>query len=141
MNWGTGIFITFVVFMGIIISMVVISMRQDISLVAPDYYKQEIAYQDQIDKLQNAENAGEEITFEYFSSEYQFVVSSKNPTSGEAHFYRPSDASKDIQVLFEIVGSEQKTISTKGMEKGLWKVKLTWGKGDMIYYKEKTIVI
>ena len=53
MNWGTKIVFSFIAFAGLIITMVVISMRQDVSLVAKDYYVQEIAYQDQIDKIQN----------------------------------------------------------------------------------------
>ncbi len=141
MNWGTSIFITFVVFMGIIITMVVISMRQDVSLVASDYYKQEIAYQDQIDKLQNAVEAGDELVFNYSSGQKQFVMTSQMTTSGEVHFYRPSDATKDLKVPFEIKKGDQAIISTKGMDKGLWKVKLTWGETDKLYYTEKTIVI
>ena len=53
MNWGHKIVMTFIVFAAIIISMVVISMRQDVSLVAADYYKQELAYTEQMNKLEN----------------------------------------------------------------------------------------
>ena len=59
MNWGTKITLSFIAFVGIIITMVVISMRQDISLVAKDYYVQEIAYQDQIDRIRNNHDLGE----------------------------------------------------------------------------------
>ena len=52
MNWGNKIAISFIIFIGIIVTMVVISMKQDISLVSTDYYEQEIAYQDQIDRME-----------------------------------------------------------------------------------------
>lgn len=141
MNWGTGIFITFVVFMGIIITMVVISMKQDINLVASDYYKQELAYQDQIDKMQNATDNSDEVTFNYLASKGQFVMSSKVDMEGEAHFYRPSDATKDLKVNFDLKMGSNQVINTEGMDKGLWKVKLTWTKDTKLYYAEKSIVI
>jgi len=53
MNWGTGIVIAFVCFAGVLATIVTISMKQDVGLVAKDYYKQEIAYQDQIDRKTN----------------------------------------------------------------------------------------
>lgn len=140
MNWGTRIFITFVIFMGIIITMVVISMRQDVSLVAPDYYKQEIAYQDQINKQQNAVD-DDQFNFRYIAKDMSFVITSKTNSTGEAHFYRPSDASKDVKISFETSKNQAKTISTKGMQKGLWKVKLSWKENNIDYYTEKTIVI
>ena len=55
MDWGKGIILTLTAFAGIIISMVVICVRQDdIHLVTQNYYEEEIKYQDQIDKMVNA---------------------------------------------------------------------------------------
>lgn len=141
MNWGTKIFITFIIFMGIIITMVVISMRQDVSLVATDYYKQELAYQDQIDKQKNAIAASNDISFDYRSKDKQLVLSSNKAASGEIHFYRPSDASQDMKIEFDVDSGDVKAVSTAGMKKGLWKVKLTWNQGDKLHYIEKTVVI
>ncbi len=141
MNWGTSIFLSFAAFMGIIITMVVISMNQDVNLVATDYYKQELAYQDQIDKIKNAKKVSGEVHFNYIASKGQFVMSSKTDMSGEAHIYRPSDASKDEVVTYEKKTGDNKGINTEGMDKGLWKVKLTWTKNDELFYTEKSIVI
>ena len=56
MNWGNWIAVSFVCFALFIGTLVVICVRQDISLVAPDYYKQELNYQKQIDRNQNTMN-------------------------------------------------------------------------------------
>ena len=141
MNWGHKIVLTFVVFVAIIISMVTISMRQDVSLVAPDYYKQEIAYTDQMNKLENALSLGEnapQIVYEH--TKRQFVITSKELIDGELHFYRPSDASKDIKVSLSLDG-QPKTVDASEMISGLWKVKLSWEKAGKSYFAEKNIVI
>lgn len=141
MNWGHKIVITFVVFAAIIISMVVISMRQDVSLVAPDYYKQEIAYSEQMNKLENAQSLGDnapQIKYDY--SKRQFVITSKEFLEGELHFYRPSDASKDIRVSLLLEG-QPKVVDASNMISGLWKVKLNWQKNGKSYFTEENIVI
>ena len=53
MNWGHKITISFILFAIIIITMVTIAMRTDVNLVAPDYYEEELAYQEQIDRSKN----------------------------------------------------------------------------------------
>ena len=51
MNWGNKIMLSFSVFVAIIITMVVVSMKQDVFLVSEDYYDKEVKYQNQIDKM------------------------------------------------------------------------------------------
>ena len=55
MNWGYKIVVAFVIFAAFIGTLVGICVNQDISLVAKDYYRQEIAYQEQIDRMANHE--------------------------------------------------------------------------------------
>ncbi len=141
MNWGHKIVITFIVFAGIIITMVVISMRQDVSLVAPDYYKQEIAYSEQMNKLENTNDLGDNAPkIEYIHSSKQILISSKLMLNGELHLYRPSDASQDVKVKLSLEGSP-KTIDASNMISGLWKVKLSWANEGKSYFTEKNIVI
>ena len=141
MNWGNKIAITFVVFAVIIFSMVVISMRQDVSLVAPDYYKQEIAYTEQMDKLENTIGLGDNVPIiEYQHSKRQFFISFDESIEGELHFYRPSDASKDIKIKLSLNGVP-KTVDATNMISGLWKVKLSWAKAGKSYFTEKNVVI
>jgi nitrogen fixation protein FixH len=141
MNWGHKIIITFVIFAGIIITMVVISMRQEISLVAPDYYKQEIAYSQQMEKLENGQNAGLSAPkIEYLKDQRKFILSCTETITGEIHFYRPSDASKDIKLKFDLEGLP-KTFDASEMISGLWRVKMTWDNQGKTYFTEKNIVI
>ncbi len=121
--------------------MVVISMRQDVSLVAPDYYKQEITYQDQIDKLKNTNEAGANVpNLIYNSAENKVIVSCPVSLSGEIQFYRPSDATKDITVKFNVDQTDWQ-MNTATMNKGLWKVKISWENEGKTHYKEQNLVL
>ena len=59
MNWGVKIVISFVFFIGLLFGLVYISMNQDISLVSENYYEQELAYEDQIQRIKNTNNLEE----------------------------------------------------------------------------------
>ena len=65
MNWGHKITISFVLFVALIASMVVICVRQDIFLVAPDYYKQEIEFDTQRTKIGNFQKLSSKPLIQY----------------------------------------------------------------------------
>ena len=56
MNWGKSIIAAFLFFALFIGVLVFICMKQEVSLVSKDYYKDEINYQQQIERLNNAEH-------------------------------------------------------------------------------------
>ncbi|MCG6915274.1 FixH family protein, partial [bacterium BMS3Abin03] len=64
-NWGTGIFISYSVFMLLTIITAVYFMNQDVSLVTDDYYQQELKYQDQIDKIERTNALSEKPAIDF----------------------------------------------------------------------------
>ena len=60
-NWGTGILLSIIVFMAILIGIVYVFMNQDVDLVTKDYYGKELRYQDQINKINNTSESGKEV--------------------------------------------------------------------------------
>lgn len=53
MSIGHWIVVSFVLFAAFIGTLVAVCLREDISLVTKDYYQEELAYQDQIQRLNN----------------------------------------------------------------------------------------
>jgi nitrogen fixation protein FixH len=145
MNWGTRIFLSFVVFAGIIITMVVISMRQPVGLVAKDYYKQEIAYQDHIDKMVNFRSLPEKPVIRVKRTEGKASLHFPEPLAeaimkGEVLFFRPSDGTRDRNYTLQPINGVQE-FDLSELQRGLWKVKLWWEDSRKSYYHEQTIVI
>ncbi len=145
MNWGVKITLAFIVFAIIMITMVVISINQDVNLVAHDYYKQEIAYESQIERIKNAKNLDfpPSIDFdkEVNSVVITFPVSLGNQIkAGTVLLYRPSDQRKDVKAKLALDHNNQFKISMTDRKKGNWLIKLTWSDSQKEYYYEKQFV-
>ena len=51
-NWGTGIFIFYSLFVGALVFQLVKSFQYDNSLVVENYYEKDLNYQEQYNKIQ-----------------------------------------------------------------------------------------
>lgn len=143
MNWGYRILFLYLAFVAFMVFMVTVSVMQtDIHLVAKDYYKQEIAYENQIDKIKNA-NAMQFDSITYSKENQVLQVSLNQPIKkGEILFFRPSDARKDFRLPLQIDESMKQYISTKAMDKGLWRIKMQWNDANnKLFYFEQKIMI
>ncbi|EAY28254.1 FixH family protein [Microscilla marina] len=145
MNWGHKITGVIIVFVGMIMFMVVKAMRQDnIHLVSKDYYKEEIEYQKEINKLKNVQNLKEGFAFQYISKHQTFKLKfPKNTTQGQVTFFRPANARKDFTVPVETGtdGIQLIPIANCKFDKGFWRVKINWQDAQKKYYVEKRIII
>jgi len=146
MNWGKGIIVAFVLFAGIIGTMVVIAMKQDVSLVSADYYKQEIDFQSQIErnnnynKLEFKPSIKKEKTSKLI---LEFPAPLSNSlVSGEVLFFRPSDANLDRKFKIHLDEKGKQIFDLDGMMKGMWKVRISWkDKGNDEYFNETILAI
>jgi nitrogen fixation protein FixH len=143
-NWGTGIFISYVLFMGITILTAVYFMNQDVNLVIDDYYQQEIKYQDQIDKIERTNSLPEKpvIDFDRMGISLAFPNSLLNENvTGKIHFYRPSNPALDFEIPLRLNNDGSQFISTTQLTSGFWRLKLNWVMDGNEYYNEKEIII
>jgi len=143
-SWGTGIVITFAIFMGGTISTAVYLMNQDVNLVADDYYDQEINYQQQIDRMERTSQLGKKqiISFDGLAVKINIpkVLVSKR-LKGEIYFYRPSDSNSDIKIPLITDTSGVQVIPLESLEMGLWTIKVSWLSNGKDYFSEYRILI
>ncbi len=137
-NWGHGIVIFSAAFMSMILYFVISSVSYDSELVSEDYYEQEIAYQDRIDKKRNASE--EKINISQNVAGLQIVFPS-SVDKGIVRFFRPSNKELDFQKEIQLDSNFQQQISLDNTKPGLWRIKLDWQKGDKDFYYEESIVI
>ena len=118
--------------------------QDDIHLVSQDYYQKEIAYQTDIDQMNNTNQLSKELRFDY-KSENQIVMldfpKESIGSTGKINFYRPSDARKDFTVKLDIAKVENQSIRVAKLDRGLWVVKVSWKKDGKGYYKEEKMVL
>lgn len=136
LNWGNKLVIALVIFAGIMATMVTIAMRQNIDLVDKNYYKKELEYQDQIDKISNAIEDGA-VKIALSETEPSIRLSFRKQLNvGRIHLFRPSNASEDrlINIQTDINGLQE--IPYEELSSGLWKIKIDWSEDGKNYYYE-----
>ena len=144
MNWGVKIllaFLAFVVFLGILIYRV---YQANMQLVAPDYYQQELVFQDQIDKLRNERALKHSASIEHDAKLNRILISfpeNVEIASAEVALYRPSDAALDLKWQLKLDKDNSQAISTEQLASGLWQVKLEWQDQSKGYLKEQNIYL
>ena len=144
MSWGVKIAVLYTGFIGLVVFMVMMSMRQKIDLVSEDYYTKELAYQSKIDEMKNAEALTATIshTFTNTDLELQFQPEFKSKKlTGQILFFRPSDSSKDFETPVAINEDGQQKIGLNKLSKGMYKMQISWKVDNTPYYSEETIVI
>ena len=123
-NWGYKLVISLVIFAGIMATMVTIAMRQNIDLVDKEYYKKELAYQEQIDKMNNSVR-NDAISVKV-DRENPYIVLDFNVSieDGDIHLFRPSDASMDKLIPIGIDENGKQKIPYAELASGLWRIKV-----------------
>jgi hypothetical protein len=140
MNWGKSIILSFFFFALFIGVLVVICMKQDISLVSSDYYKEEINYQQQIDRLNNAEHLAAKPTINFDNEGIN--VSFKQLLAieqGELRLFRPSDIHFDKKYSFHSSTDSILRFNTSSLPVGMYRAKLKWTMNGKEYYVEQIV--
>lgn len=141
MNWGKGILLTIILFVAFIMTLVVISVKQDdIHLVTENYYEKEIKYQEQIEREKSAAQLSREVLV-FDNATKSILLDLPIGAKGEIQLFRPSDARLDQLVPLEIKEAGKTSISLSELKAGYWRVKLTWVENGVEYYEESKITI
>ncbi|HEX5171018.1 MAG TPA: FixH family protein [Cyclobacteriaceae bacterium] len=141
MNWGNWIVVSFVLFAAFIATLVTVCVRQDISLVTRDYYKEELVYQSQLDRMNNAAKLERKPVISVVKNESLRVEF--NPSDeiqhGALQLFCPSNDRFDRQ--FEIASSSGNKLffPITNLQKGMYRAKLTWTMKGKEYYMEEVI--
>jgi hypothetical protein len=144
MNWGHKIILGYGLFVALVATMITICVKQDdIHLVSKDYYKEEIAYQGQIEKLTNTRNLGQPVRLRYAraGTAQLSLPASQAAARGQILFFRPADARQDVKIPLHPDDAGNQDIPLAALAKGLWKVKITWHQSGKDYLSEQTLVV
>lgn len=134
----------FVAFGTFIISMVVKSMKSDVNLVSKDYYADELAYEEQIQKETRSKPYQKEVSVSLLAAEKMMrlqLPKELEKIEGNILLYRPSSSKMDKQIPLQINQHGEQYIETKELQKGIWLVKIFLNSANKTYYFEREISI
>lgn len=134
-----------VLFMSYIAMFVYKAMNQDVDLVSKDYYEQEIKFQDQIDRIGRTKAAGD-VAIRYEAEAQRLLLQLPDTfkgkaVSGEVHLFRPSNDQLDQEHPLQLGRDLSQLIETSELEKGLWKVRVSFAAENETYFAEQTIQV
>ncbi len=144
-NWGTGIVLAFIGFIAFIMYFVVSMMANDAydhDLVAEDYYKQELEYQNDIDKEKNAKSLIENVSYKQTAE--GILISFPNnlepkDIKGKVFLYRPSNKQLDFETTISLSKSHL-LIPDSRLVGGRWNLKIDWTYHGKAYLFKDQIV-
>ncbi|RYY50451.1 MAG: hypothetical protein EOO06_03870 [Chitinophagaceae bacterium] len=143
MSWGTKIIVVFSLFVGGILFMVVQSSRQNMDLVVPDYYEQELKFQEVIDATERTNALSSKVHCEVVNDSLQLkfpVEMNGLELTGELWLYCIADKKKDLTKKM-ITSDGSVSIPLTVLNKGLHEVKLSWTAAGIKYYQEQKLFI
>ena len=145
-RWGVGIFLLYGGFVAAVLVVVAFASLQEIQLVEPDYYKQELLFQQQIDRIKRTLELPTAVSFEYNRPTGLITVNyppevERSRLSGSIALMRPSNADLDRTIAVLPDSSGRQEIDATQLARGLWRVKVLWRIDTDEYYNEDMIVI
>jgi hypothetical protein len=143
-RWGIGVLTAYLVFIVGIMTLVFISMSQQIDLVSEKYYDQGIHYQERIDAIKNSSSLKEQLTIEsgadnlvlHFPRQF-----SPHEIGGSITLYRPDNKSGDARIDVALDTAFTQIIPSTHFQRGLWRVKVDWSAAGTSYYFEQPVII
>lgn len=146
-NWGTGLFVFFVLFVGILAFVLYQSTQVDNALVMDNYYEEDLNYQSHYEKKQNTASLSEKVLVSYDHEKNELhlkfpdTIAAESGIAGNVWLYRPSDKGQDIHHDFQLLNELEWTKQIGKLENGRWKVKIDWKAGSRPYFQEEEIIL
>ncbi|WP_411029907.1 FixH family protein [Spongiimicrobium sp. 3-5] len=130
-NWGTGIVLAFIAFIGFILFFVLrmsTDYRANHDLVTEEYYKEELGYQKEIDASNNAFRLKSKIKIKKTPEGLQINFPQdlvKQKIEGTVSLYRPSNKHLDFDLPISLSNSHL-LIPDERLLDGRWDIKISW---------------
>lgn len=142
-NWGTKLVIAMGLFMAMIVAFVVVMVKQEVSLVEPDYYPKGQAFQQMITSTENTVAYAGQIT----AQADREAIRVKFPeffrpgaVEGNMHVYNRVSDRGDRHANFTLDSTGTLIYPAEGLS-GRYILKLNWTQDNVGYYTEKSVTI
>ena len=144
--WPYAIILYFIVFILFIAGFIAWAVRQNVDLVRPDYYQDEILFQKQIDTLHRTLAVAGQVAVNYDLAGQAITIQlppahAVQGITGSIHLYRPSDAKLDREVKLAVSDKGAQRIESAHLEPGLWKVRVQWKANGQEFCFDQRVII
>ena len=130
-NWGTGIVLAFIGFIGFIMYFVIIASTDKSAnhhLVTDEYYQEELKYQEEINAMENAAELNAQFAIENTAAGIVITIPEEiraQNAKGIVSLYRPSNKHLDFNLDISLSNSHL-LIPDERLLGGRWDIKIRW---------------
>ncbi|WP_291286241.1 FixH family protein [Flavobacterium sp.] len=145
-NWGTGIVIAFALFMTFILYFVFevqSNSKYDNDLVVEEYYKHDSHFQEEMARVQNAQDLQQKPSIVYHKDGVEIVFPAtfeNDKVKGNILLYRPSNKKFDFNTRIALTNSAL-LIPKNKLVKGRWDVNMEWQYDGKKYLSKEVIYV
>jgi hypothetical protein len=142
-NWGYKIMMVYIVFVVGILGLSFWSARQQMDLVTPDYYAEELKHQEKIDAGKQSAALSEPLRYELKDNKLTIFFPKDvagHVITGDLLLYCPSDKGNDVK---QTIHTAEKEISfvLPQQPAGLREIQINWQANGVQYYFEQKLFI
>ena len=144
-NWGTGIVLAFIFFISFIMYFVIsmtVNKKYEHDLVVENYYKQELEFENEINKQKNAQHLKEDVIWKRTPEGIVLTFPrdmEPSKITGKVFLYRPSSKQLDFESSISL-SDHNLLIPDKSLLGGRWNIKVDWQYNGNSYIYKKEIV-
>ena len=142
-NWGYKILLVYLVFVAGILYLVVQSSKQSVDLVTPDYYAQELKYQEKIDQRKRAEALSGPVRYQVSGHQLEVVFPEEftgKTIDGELLLYYPANSNKDLRKPIR-TRQNAMTLELPKDSHGMHILQVSWIVDGITYYFEENLFL
>jgi len=143
MNIGKWIIVTFVLFAMFIGTLVVICIKQDISLVSKQYYRDELIYGDQVQRIANSKQLKQQPSFRMENKRDLVMDFGQDVViqGGTLTLFRPSDETMDQQFEVNASSGSKQVFRIAALHPGMYRLKVRWVMDGKEFYVEDVLYV
>lgn len=139
--WLWGTIIIYSLFASSTLGFVFFASSQKVDLVSEDYYKQELQYQQHIESVKRTGADAKKLTWNVASDGSTIDFQIPTAATGTITFYRPSTSKLDKSFAIGPAADGVQRIPVTAIERGFWKVKVSWKENENSYYEEADLTL
>lgn len=146
MDWGKGIALVLAVFVIATLSVVSYIISWDFYLVNNNHYEEGVEYQETIDSKLRADSLEHHVVM-IFDDEREAIKVIfpeevlEQAEEGKLNLYRPNNPDLDMNMAIDFTQGATHVIPMARMEKGQWKLTVTWTMHEKEYMVEEVVII
>jgi hypothetical protein len=143
-SWGTGVVVAVGIFLCGMLALVVISTREDVSLVHARYFDRGQQYGTRLRAMERAQALRDPLTVRVergiATVAYPRTAAPREVT-GTVTLYRPSNGALDRTLAVAPDSVWKQSIPVAGLESGLWRIQVEWKMGGEYFYVEQPMML